>query len=68
MLETKSRGRSSKRPDIDTLSALYAEKSAHEIAVLYGVSEATVRSWIARYRRELHGEAGEKTEDVHRTR
>lgn len=68
MLETKSRGRSSKRPDIDTLSALYAEKSAHAIAVMYGVSDATVRSWIARYRRELHGEAGEKTEDVHRTR
>ncbi len=68
MLEIKNRGRISKRPDVDTLSDLYAQKSAHEIATMYGVADATVRSWIARYRRELHGEAGEKTEDVHRTR
>ena len=62
MLEKKQAGRTSKRPDVDTLSKLYSEKSAHEIAVMYGVSEATVRSWILRYRRELYGEAGEKAE------
>lgn len=53
MLEEKRAGRTSRRPDIDTLSRLYAEKSAHDIAVMYGVAEATVRSWIARYRRDL---------------
>lgn len=68
MLEKKQAGRTSKRPDVDTLSKLYAEKSARDISIMYGVSEATVRSWILRYRRELYGEAGEKTEDVHRTR
>ena len=67
MLETKRRGRDSKCPDIDTLSNLYAEKSAHEIAVMYGVADATVRSWIARYRRVLHGEAGKETESTGRT-
>lgn len=53
MLAKKRGGRISKRPDIDTLSALYAAKSASEIAAMYGVSEATVRAWIARYRRDL---------------
>lgn len=53
MLEKKHAGRTSKRPDIDTLSDLYAEMSASEIAVMYGVAEATVRAWISRYRRDL---------------
>lgn len=68
MLEKKQAGRISKRPDIDTLSRLYAEKNAREIAAMYGVSEATVRSWILRYRRDLYGEAGEKAENTSRTR
>lgn len=62
MLDRKQAGRTSKRPDVDTLSKLYAEKTAHDIAVMYEVSEATVRSWILRYRKELYGEAGEKAE------
>lgn len=53
MLEEKKGGRPSKRPDIKTLSKLYAEKTAHDIAVMYGVADVTVRSWIARYRRDL---------------
>lgn len=68
MLEIKNRGRISKRPDVDTLSDLYAQKSAHEIATMYGVADATVRSWIARYRRELHEETGEETEEARGTR
>lgn len=62
MLETKRRGRASKRPDIHTLSDLYAVKSAHEIAVVYGVADATVRAWIARYRKDLEQQksAGER--------
>lgn len=53
MLGKKHAGRTSKRPDMNTLSDLYAEMSASEIAVLYGVAEATVRAWISRYRRDL---------------
>ncbi len=52
-LEKKRAGRTSKRPDIDTLSDLYSVKTAHEIAVMYGVADATVRRWIARYREEM---------------
>ena len=68
MLEKKQAGRISKRPDVDTLSKLYAEKSAREIAAMYGVSEATVRSWILRYRKELYGKTGEKAETAHEAR
>lgn len=53
MLEKKHAGRTSKRPDIDTLSDLYAEMSAHEIATMYGVADATVRAWVARYRKDI---------------
>lgn len=62
MLEKKHAGRTSKRPDIDTLSNLYAEMSAHEIAVMYGVADATVRRWIAEYRKDIEQQksAGEK--------
>lgn len=52
MLPVKKAAHATKRPDIETLDALYAEKSAREIAVMYGVAEPTVRSWIARYRRD----------------
>ena len=61
-LERKHTGRISKRPDIDTLSSLYAKKSAREIAAMYGVTDATVRRWIAEYRRDLYGETGRKAE------
>lgn len=53
MLAKKRGGRISKRPDINTLSSLYADKSAREIATMYGVAEETVRKWIAEYRRDL---------------
>lgn len=53
MLEKKRAGRTSKRPDIDTLSDLYAKMTAHEIAVMYGVADATVRAWIMRYRKDM---------------
>lgn len=62
MLERKNAGRPSRRPDVDTLSDLYSEKSAREIAETYGVAEATVRKWIYRYRRDLYGEAGTEAE------
>ena len=68
MLEKKQAGRISKRPDVDTLSKFYAEKSARESAAMYGVSEATVRSWILRYRKELYGKTGEKAETAHEAR
>lgn len=65
-LGKKRGGRISKRPDIDTLSSLYAVKSASEIAAMYGVSEATVRAWIARYRRDLYAEASKEAETARR--
>lgn len=53
MLEKKHAGRTSKRPDIGTLSDLYSKKSAHEIAIMYGVADATVYAWVARYRKDI---------------
>lgn len=47
-----SPGRPTKRPDIEVLSDLYERHTAREIAVMYGVSTATVRGWIYQYRKE----------------
>lgn len=41
----------SKRPPLDELAKLYAEHTAKEIGTMYGVSESTVRSWVARARK-----------------
>lgn len=51
----KRSGRPSVRPDNDTVMALYKDHTAPEIASMYGVKEATVRSWIARIRRAERG-------------
>lgn len=48
----KKNGRPSKMPDPDFLINLYEKKTAPEIAVLFGVSEGTVRSWVSRLRKE----------------
>ena len=53
MLAAKNPGHPTNRPDAQTLSDLYAVKTAREIAAMYGVTEVTVRSWIAKYRREI---------------
>lgn len=49
----KKGGRPSKRPSVDMLNMLYGRMTAREIAEQYGVKEATVRSWIARARKEV---------------
>lgn len=46
------RGRESKRPSLESLAQLYACYTAPELAEMYGVSVNTVRSWIARARRQ----------------
>lgn len=48
----KKGGRPSNRPPLDELQRLYLDKTAREIAEQYGVKESTVRSWIARARKE----------------
>lgn len=49
----KKGGRPSKRPSVDMLNMLYKTMTAREIAEQYDVKEATVRSWIARARKEV---------------
>lgn len=41
----------SRKPPVEILAELYSCYTAKEIAQMYGVREATVRSWIARERR-----------------
>ncbi len=48
----KKGGRPSKKPPIEVLGLLYQNMTAKEIANEYGVTESTVRSWIARARKE----------------
>lgn len=48
----KKGGRPSKKPDINVLNMLYQTMTAKQIAEHYDVKEATVRSWIARARKE----------------
>lgn len=50
------KGRPSKRPPLENLAHLYSVFTAQEIADLYGVKLATVRSWIARARRNYKDE------------
>lgn len=47
----KKGGRPSKKPSIEMLNMLYQSMTAKEIAEKYGVTESTVRSWIARARK-----------------
>lgn len=47
----KVRGKPSKRPSEQELSALYVKMTAQEIADHYGVAASTVRAWIAYYRK-----------------
>lgn len=46
------KGRPSVRPTKDELAKLYSEKRAYDIAIQFNVSEATVRGWIAYYRKQ----------------
>lgn len=48
----KTRGRISKRPAEAELSALYQKMTGKEVAKHYGVSDSTVRAWIAYYRKQ----------------
>ena len=48
----KKNGRPSKMPDPDYLINLYARHTATELAVMFNVSEGTVRSWVSRLRKE----------------
>lgn len=47
----KMRGKPSKRPTEQELSALYVKMTAKEVAEHYGVAASTVRAWIAYYRK-----------------
>lgn len=51
-IELKQGGRPTKRPSDDVLADMYRTHTARQIADEYGVTEATVRSWIARIRRK----------------
>lgn len=55
MLEYKKKGKPSKKPSAEELSRLYETKTAKEIAFQLGVSESTVKHWIADYRKEKVG-------------
>lgn len=48
----KEGGRPSKRPSNEQLALLYQANTAKAIAEKYGVSEYTVRNWIAKARKE----------------
>lgn len=52
MLTKKKGGRPSVRPPLEELSKLYSTKTAKEISVMYKVPLPTVRTWIARARKE----------------
>ena len=52
MLEVKKGGRPTKRPSIEELDKMYANMTAKEIAIKFGVTEQTVRRWICNYRKE----------------
>lgn len=47
----KQGGRPTKRPSAEKLQEMYSHMTAREIADECGVSESTVRSWIARLRK-----------------
>lgn len=49
-------GRPTKRPDIEALARLYQCFDARAIANILQVKESTVRSWIARARKNNHDE------------
>ena len=53
MLQKKNKGRTSKRPSMEELSELYSRLTAKQIADQFGVSDSTVRHWIATYRKQL---------------
>lgn len=57
LIPRKEKGRPTKKPDDETLAALYAEKTAREIGEMYGVKPSTVRSWAhkARVAHEAQG-------------
>ena len=48
----KKNGRPTKRPDPDYLIKLYERHTAPELAIMFDVSESTVRSWVSRLRKE----------------
>ena len=48
----KTRGKPSKRPPEQELSAMYAKLTAKEVAEHYGVATSTVKAWIAYYRKQ----------------
>ena len=50
LIPRKEKGRPTKKPDDETLAALYAEKTAREIGEMYGVKPSTVRTWAHRVR------------------
>ena len=52
MLEVKKGGRPTKKPSIEELDKMYANMTAKEIAIKFGVTEQTVRRWICNYREE----------------
>nr|CDL66178.1 unnamed protein product [uncultured bacterium] len=51
IITTKQGGRPTKRPTVDEMCRLYSKHTASEIARMYSVTTATVRGWIAYYRR-----------------
>ena len=52
MIKRKKLGRASKKPTEAELASLYSQMTAKEVASHYGVSESTVRKWVADYRKQ----------------
>lgn len=52
IIEKKNGGRPTKRPVTAELAMLYSMMTAKEIGEKYGVSQYTVKNWIAKARKE----------------
>lgn len=62
MLERKKGGRPTKIPAMETLDFMRQTMTDPQIAEEFGVSVATVRRWVRKYRKELESN-GEKIDD-----
>lgn len=58
LIAKKRSGRPSNRPDAEKLAELYSGHTAQQIADMYNVSVATVRTWINNERRKERIENG----------
>lgn len=59
MIAVKPNGRRSKKPTEEELAMMYGGMTAKEVGEYYGVTESTVRKWLAEYRKESRRNAEE---------